>query len=132
MRRNYTCWRHPEFVALLEQQSREVDRDKRRHLLRRMEDFLLTVEDPYIPNRWLLWFSLVSDKVCTEAGALQPPETVQTVLKQEYGGWRSSRRAVPAVPCPWTYACAQILRDREEVTMQQFMCRRWLVGYSVS
>jgi peptide/nickel transport system substrate-binding protein len=82
--RNYTRWRHPEFVALLEQQSREVDRDKRRHLLRRMEDFLLTVEDPYIPNRWLLWFYLVSDKVRTEAGAFQPPETVQTVLKQEH------------------------------------------------
>lgn len=84
VRRNYTRWRHPEFVARLEQQSREIDRDKRRHFLRRMEDFLRAVEDPYIPNRWLLWFYLVSDKVRTEAGAFQPPETVQTVLKQEH------------------------------------------------
>jgi peptide/nickel transport system substrate-binding protein len=82
--RNYTRWKHPEFLKLLDQQSRELDRDKRRQILRQMEDLLLTAEDPYIPNRWLLWFYLVSDKVRTEAGAFIPPDTVQTILKQEH------------------------------------------------
>jgi hypothetical protein len=49
-----------------------------------MEERLLTVEDPYIPNRWLLWFSLVSDQVRTAAGPFMPPETVHTVLTQEH------------------------------------------------
>jgi hypothetical protein len=69
---------------MLDQQSRELDRDKRRHILRKMEEFLLTVEDPYIPTGWLLWFYLVSDRVRTEAGPFTPPETVQTILKQEH------------------------------------------------
>ncbi len=82
--RNYARWRHPEFLKLLDQQSRELDRDKRRHILRKMEELLFTVEDPYIPSRWLLWFYLVSDQVRTEAGPFRPPETVQTILKQEH------------------------------------------------
>jgi hypothetical protein len=49
-----------------------------------MEELLLTVEDPYIPTGWSLWFSLVSDRVRTEAGPFTPPETVQTILKQEH------------------------------------------------
>jgi peptide/nickel transport system substrate-binding protein len=82
--RNYTRWRNPVFLTMLDQQSRELDRDKRRHILRKMEELLLTVEDPYIPTGWLLWFYLVSDRVRTEAGPFTPPETVQTILKQEH------------------------------------------------
>jgi peptide/nickel transport system substrate-binding protein len=82
--RNYTRWRNPEFLTMLDEQSRELDRDKRRHILRKMEELLLTVEDPYIPTGWLLWFYLVSDRVRTEAGPFTPPETVQTILKQEH------------------------------------------------
>jgi peptide/nickel transport system substrate-binding protein len=82
--RNYTRWRNPEFLTLLDQQSRELDRDKRRQILRMMEDFLLLVEDPYIQVMWHPLFYFVSDKVRTEAGPFIVPETIQTILKREH------------------------------------------------
>jgi peptide/nickel transport system substrate-binding protein len=81
--RNYTRWKNPEFLEMLEQQRREQDRTRRRQILRKMEEFLFT-EDPYIEVVWLRWPYLVSDKVRTEAGAFVVPETVQTILKQEH------------------------------------------------
>ncbi len=82
--RNYTRWKHPEFLKLFDQQSREFDRDKRRGLLRTMEAFLLSVEDPYVQVSWVPWFYLVSDKLQTEKGPFIPAETIQTVLKWEH------------------------------------------------
>jgi peptide/nickel transport system substrate-binding protein len=82
--RNYARWKHPEFLTLLDQQSRELDQAKRRQILRKMEDFLFTVEDPYIPLLWVPSYYLVSDKVRTEAGPFIPAPTVQIVLKQEH------------------------------------------------
>ncbi|MBI3326800.1 MAG: ABC transporter substrate-binding protein, partial [Nitrospinae bacterium] len=75
--RNYTRWKNPEFLKMFDQQSRELDRDKRRQILRRMEELLLTVEDPYITAPWVPWFYLVSDKVRTEAGSFTAPNTIQ-------------------------------------------------------
>ncbi len=69
---------------MLEQQSRELDRATRRHILRKMEEFLLTVEDPYITGPWVPWFYFVSDKIRTAAGPFVTPETIQTVLKWEH------------------------------------------------
>lgn len=82
--RNYTRWKHPQFLEMLEQQSREVDRDKRRAILRQMEAFLLTEENPYIPMLWKSWIYLVSDKVKTEAGPFVTPPSLQTTLKYEH------------------------------------------------
>jgi len=82
--RNYTRWKNPEFLRLFDQQSRELDREKRRQILRKMEEFLLTVENPYIEVEWVPWFYFISDKVRTEAGLFIPAPTVQTVLKWEH------------------------------------------------
>jgi peptide/nickel transport system substrate-binding protein len=82
--RNYTRWKHPEFLQMFDQQSRELDRAKRLAILRKMEEFLVMVEDPYITGPWVPWFYFVSDKVRTEAGAFVVPETIQTVLKHEH------------------------------------------------
>jgi ABC-type transport system substrate-binding protein len=69
---------------MLAQQSQEVDREKRRQILRQMETFLLTEEDPYIPILWKSWTYLVSDRVRTEAGAFVTPPSLQTIHKNEH------------------------------------------------
>jgi len=82
--RNYTRWKNPQFLEMLDQQSRQVDRDKRRALLHKMEAFLLTEENPYIQMLWKSWIYLVSDKVHTEAGPFVVPPSLQTALKCEH------------------------------------------------
>jgi peptide/nickel transport system substrate-binding protein len=82
--RNYTRWKHPEFLKMLDQQSKELDQAKRQQILKKMEEFLFTVEDPYIQIIWHPLFYFVSDKVRTEAGPFIVPETIQTVLKREH------------------------------------------------
>jgi peptide/nickel transport system substrate-binding protein len=82
--RNYTRWKNPQFLQMLEQQSRELDREKRRQILRKMEQFLLTVEDPYIQILWKSWTYLVSDKVRTAAGPFVTPNSLQNILKNEH------------------------------------------------
>jgi peptide/nickel transport system substrate-binding protein len=82
--RNYTRWKHPAFLTLFDQQSREVDRAKRLQILRQMEDFLFTVEDPYIHLLWASLFYVVSDKVRTAAGPFVPASTLQVMHKQEH------------------------------------------------
>jgi peptide/nickel transport system substrate-binding protein len=82
--RNYTRWKNPEFLKMLDQQSKELDTVKRGQILRQMEAWLLTVEDPYIQVIWHPLFYFVSDKVRTEAGPFIVPETIQTVLKREH------------------------------------------------
>ncbi len=82
--RNYTRWKNPAFLEMFDQQSRELDADKRKQILRTMEEFLLAREDPYIQAVWVPWFYFVSDKVRTEAGPFIPPQTIQTVLKWEH------------------------------------------------
>src|SRR5215831_20984690 len=56
---NFTRWKNPQFLEMLEQQSRETDREKRRALLRKMEAFLLAEENPYIPMLYKSWTYLV-------------------------------------------------------------------------
>ena len=82
--RNWTRWKHPKFLEMFEQQSRELDRAKRQQILRQMEEFLLTVEDPYIPINWKPWVYLVSNKVRTEAGSFVGPNSIQNILKNEH------------------------------------------------
>jgi len=82
--RNYTRWKHPQFLEMLAQQSREVDREKRRAILRKLEAFLLTEENPYIQMLWKPWAYLVSEKVRTEAGPFVTPPSLQTVHKYEH------------------------------------------------
>jgi hypothetical protein len=74
-------WKNPECLTRLEQQSRELDRAKRRQILWKREEFLLPVADPYITGPWVPWFYFVSDKIRTEAGPFVTPETIQTVLQ---------------------------------------------------
>jgi ABC-type transport system substrate-binding protein len=82
--RNWTRWKHPRFLEMFDLQSRELDRAKRRQILRQMEEFLLTVEDPYIPINWKPWVYLVSNKVRTEAGPFVGPNSIQNILKNEH------------------------------------------------
>ncbi len=82
--RNFTRWQNPAFLKLLDQQRSELDRDKRRQILRRMEDFLLTQEEPYVPLFWARRSYVVSDKVRTEAGRFAPATTAQVMLKWEH------------------------------------------------
>jgi peptide/nickel transport system substrate-binding protein len=82
--RNYTRWKNPQFLKMLDDQAREPDREKRKQTLRKMEEFLLATEDPWIEAMWLPLFFFVSDRVRTEAGGFVPPETIQTILKQEH------------------------------------------------
>ncbi len=49
-----------------------------------MEEFLLTVEDPYIPINWKPWPYLVSNKVRTEVGPFVVPNSIQNILKNEH------------------------------------------------
>ncbi|MDH3599272.1 MAG: ABC transporter substrate-binding protein, partial [Candidatus Tectomicrobia bacterium] len=82
--RNYTRWKNPQFLEMFAKQSRELDRDQRRGILRDMEKLLLTVEDPYIQLNWKPWVYLVRDQVQTAAGPFVTPPTIQTVLKHEH------------------------------------------------
>ena len=50
--RNFTRWQNPAFLKILDQQRSELDRDKRQQILRQMEKFLLTQEEPYMPLFW--------------------------------------------------------------------------------
>ncbi|MEE8304111.1 MAG: ABC transporter substrate-binding protein, partial [Candidatus Tectomicrobia bacterium] len=82
--RNYTRWKNPEFLKLFDQQSRELDTAKRRTILRQMEHFLLTVEDPYIQVTWAPWYYVINNQVRTEAGPYIPAETIQVALKWDH------------------------------------------------
>jgi len=82
--RNYTRWKHPEFLRMFDQQSRERHQDKRRQILRQMEALLLDVQSPYIEVWWVPRFYLASDKVRTDAGAFITPGTFHVALKQEH------------------------------------------------
>jgi len=82
--RNYTRWKHPEFLTMFDQQAREFGRAKRRQILRQMEEFLFTVEDPYIQLLWAPSYYVVSNKVRTEAGPFVPAATIQVMLKHEH------------------------------------------------
>ncbi len=82
--RNYTRWKSPKFLEMFNQQSRELDQEKRRAILRRMEHFLLTEEDPYIQMQWVPWYYVINNRVTTEAGPYIPAETIQTALKWEH------------------------------------------------
>ena len=82
--RNFTRWKNPAFLTLLDQQRSELDREKRRQILRKMEEFLLTQEDPYVPLFWARRNYVMSDKVRTEAGRFVPAITAQVMLKWEH------------------------------------------------
>jgi len=82
--RNFTRWKNPTFLKMLEQQRSELDRDKRRQILRRMEEFLFTQEEPYVPLFWARRSYLISDKIRTEAGRFTPATTAQVMLKWEH------------------------------------------------
>jgi peptide/nickel transport system substrate-binding protein len=82
--RNYTRWKHPQFLEMFDQQSRESDKAKRRPILRQMEEFLRTVEDPYISVNWKPWVYLVNNKVRMEAGRFVTPNSIQNILKNEH------------------------------------------------
>ncbi len=82
--RNFTRWQNPAFLTWLDQQRSELDPDKRRQILRQMEEFLLTVEEPYVPLFWARRSYLISDKVRTEAGPFVPAATAQVMLKWDH------------------------------------------------
>jgi peptide/nickel transport system substrate-binding protein len=81
--RNYTRWKHPKFLEMLEIQLSELNKEKRLQTLRAMEDLLFR-ESPYIELFWAKRNYIVSDKLRTEAGSFVPAETIQTALKWEH------------------------------------------------
>ena len=82
--RNYTRWKHPRFLELLQHQLSELDKDKRLQTLRQMEEMLFTAENPYVELFWARRYYLVHDKIRTAAGAFVPAQTIQTVLKWDH------------------------------------------------
>ncbi len=82
--RNYTRWKNPKFIEMFNQQSRELDKEKRRDILRNMEQFLLSEEDPYIQMQWQPWYYIINTRVTTDAGLYIPAETIQTALKWDH------------------------------------------------
>ncbi len=82
--RNWTRWKNAEFTAMFEKQSREIDRDKRREILREMEDFLLTQGSPYIEAVWDPQYYLASDKLRTETGGFVVPNLITDLMKNEH------------------------------------------------
>jgi peptide/nickel transport system substrate-binding protein len=82
--RNYTRWKHPRFLELLQHQLSELEKDKRLQTLRQMEEMLFTGENPYIELFWARRYYLVHDKIRTTAGAFVPAQTIQTVLKWDH------------------------------------------------
>jgi ABC-type transport system substrate-binding protein len=81
--RNWTGWRNSEFLALFDQQSTEMDLDKRKATLREMEEFLLTKEDPYLWMQWVSAAILASDKIKTEAGTFVAPGSTHVGYEYE-------------------------------------------------
>ena len=83
--RNWTRWKDPKFLELLDQQSKELDTEKRQAILREMELMLLAPGgSPYIELQWFPSFYFVSNKVRTEAGEFVLAQSIQTVHKQEH------------------------------------------------
>ena len=85
--RNYSQWaryNNPKVRNLIDRQSREPDIAKRKEILLKLEEYLLTVENPYGVWTWTSLFAFVSDKIKTEAGAHVPPITLRTDLKCEH------------------------------------------------
>ncbi len=88
--RNYTRWKNPKFIEMFKQQSEELNKEKRRAILRQMEQLLLTEEDPYIQMQWVPWYYVINNRVTTEAGPYIPAETIQTALKWDHVWLKSS------------------------------------------
>ena len=83
--RNWTRWRDDSFLELLDQQSRELDVEKRKEILREMELMLLEPGgSPYVELQWFPSWYFVHNKVRTEAGEFVPAQSIQTVHKQEH------------------------------------------------
>ncbi len=82
--RNFTRWKNPEFLEMLEQQAREQDVERRIEILRKMEGFLFEVEDPYVTTNWQTSGTFVNNKIRTEAGAYIVSDTAQTINKWEH------------------------------------------------
>jgi hypothetical protein len=72
------------FLEMFNQQSRQLDKEKRRAILRQMEQFLLTQEDPYIQIQWVPWYYIINTRVRTAAGPYIPAATIQTALKWDH------------------------------------------------
>ena len=82
--RNWSQWTNAGFQAMFDKQSRELDMEKRRQIVRDMEEFLLTKENPYIETLWKRAYYTVSAKVRTEAGEYVPPHSNQMIFKWEH------------------------------------------------
>ncbi len=83
--RNWTRWRNDPFLELLAKQSRELDVEKRKAILREMELMLLEPGgSPYVELQWFPSWYFVANKVRTEAGEFVPAQTIQTIHKQEH------------------------------------------------
>ena len=78
--RNYTDWTHPKVEALFELQKLEQDPDKRRLIIKEVEDFLRGFEDNHwITVYWGKFFWLVSKDI----KGFNAPNTVQYGFKHE-------------------------------------------------
>ena len=83
--RNWTRWRDDKFLELLDQQSRELDTEKRKEILREMELLILEPGGAgYVELQWFPSWYFVHNKVRTEAGEFVPAQSIQTVHKQEH------------------------------------------------
>ena len=80
--RAWSRWQPPaEYVDWFNQQSAELDREERKKILRKMEDYLLT--GPGHGNiifQWRPFYNVVNNKIKTAAGSYVAPDTIQTAV----------------------------------------------------
>ena len=77
-------WKNEQFETWIAEQARLQDFEERKALLRKMEKYLIEVEDPYITWTWTPLFFIMSDKIRTAAGKYRAPDTIRTILKWEH------------------------------------------------
>ena len=80
--RAWSRWQPPpEYVEWFNQQSAELDLEKRKEILRKIEDYLLTGDGHgNIIFYWKPFYNVVNNKIKTAAGAYVVPDTIQTAV----------------------------------------------------
>ena len=80
--RAWSRWQPPpEYIEWFQQQSAELDIEKRKEILRKIEDYLLTGDGHgNIIFYWKPFYNVVNKKIKTAAGGYVVPDTIQTAV----------------------------------------------------
>ena len=80
--RAWSRWQPPdEYVEWFQQQSAELDTEKRKEILRKIEDYLISGDGHgNIIFYWKPFYNVVNNKIKTAAGGYVVPDTIQTAV----------------------------------------------------